>query len=95
MLVDVLRQAGGEGAELLRRWAAALMIAPASERRAIVEAVERQMIELCDTPGRAEPMVHVTEDPVQRDGYTEVVVRSFKPGGSSKRAAAGKGKRSA
>jgi len=31
--------------ELARRWVSALMLAPASEREAIVQAVEAQMVE--------------------------------------------------
>lgn len=80
MLVDVLHQSGGEGAELLRRWAAALMAAPPAERRGIVEAVERRVVELYHSSAaetETGPMVHVAGSPKQRDGFTEVVVRSF------------------
>jgi hypothetical protein len=79
MLTDLLRMAGGEGAELLRRWSAALLAAPASERRAIVEAVEKRIVELYASGDAATPetLLHIAGEPVERDGYTEMVVRSF------------------
>jgi len=43
MLVDLMRPAG---AELGRRWLSCLLIAPESDREAIVRSVERRMAEL-------------------------------------------------
>ncbi len=42
MLIELLRPAG---TELGRRWLAALLLAPEDEREAIVDSVERRMIE--------------------------------------------------
>lgn len=91
MLVELLRLSGGQGAELARRWLAALMLAPATEREAIVQAVEARMTELYDAaqpavddgatgdaPGEDEgPLLHISTEPVQRPGYIERMVRSY------------------
>ena len=42
LLVELMRPGS---VELARRWVSALMLAPASEREAIVQAVEAQMVE--------------------------------------------------
>lgn len=66
------------GADLARRWLAALLVAPPEERPAIVEAIERRIVEVyansTSTPDR---MLHVAEPPVQREGYVEQVIRSY------------------
>jgi hypothetical protein len=41
MLLELLRPAG---AELARRWMAALLMAPRDDREGIVEAIEQQML---------------------------------------------------
>lgn len=43
MLLELLRPAGGGGPELARRWLAALMLVPMSERAEVVRAVEREI----------------------------------------------------
>lgn len=51
MLVELLRPAG---AELGRRWLAALLLVPAGEREAVVAAVERRIVEeFCGEEGAA------------------------------------------
>lgn len=96
MLIELLRLSGGEGAELARRWVVALFAAPASDRRSIVEAVERRIIELYpprspkdSEAGVAEEadagLLHIQEAPVSKDGYSEVVVRSFEVAGGKKK----------
>lgn len=83
LLTELLRMAGGEGAELLRRWSAALLMAPAAERRAIVEAVEARIVELyaAESPlvdgEEEERLLHIESEPKKREGFTEVIVRSF------------------
>tara|TARA_R110002072_G_scaffold42064_16_gene118318 strand:- start:12422 stop:12580 length:159 start_codon:yes stop_codon:yes gene_type:complete len=49
-LVELMRPGS---VELARRWVSALMLAPASEREAIVQAVEAQMVEDYPEPGDA------------------------------------------
>lgn len=71
MLVELLRPAGPE---LGRRWLAALLLAPASEREALVEAVERRMSEEYGSGGA----LLLGEPPVQRQGHVEQVVRSYR-----------------
>ncbi|USO00305.1 MAG: hypothetical protein H6810_06510 [Phycisphaeraceae bacterium] len=41
MLIELLKPAGPE---LARRWLAALLLVPESEREAVVDAVERQIV---------------------------------------------------
>lgn len=83
MLTRLLQQTGGEGAELCRRWVAALLLAPESERRSIVEAVEQRIVETYgETPPRhpaedAERLIHLVAPPTQHADHTEVVVRSY------------------
>lgn len=74
LLVELLRPAGPE---LARRWVAALLLAPESDRVSIVESVERRMAELyapSDAPNPkpdASPVVRLHAAPVQREGYVE------------------------
>jgi hypothetical protein len=81
MLIELLRPLGPE---LARRWMAALTLAPEDERPAIVDAVERRMVELYrsgegrspaddDQAGEAgaSRLLHVKGEPVQREGYVE------------------------
>lgn len=86
MIVELLRLSGGSGAELVRRWVAALLNVPEEERGAVVEAVEARLAEEYDLPrlfGSAqpdeEPLLHISEEARQRDGYTEVLVHSYEP----------------
>lgn len=89
MLIELLRPAGPE---LGRRWLAALLLAPAAEREAIVSAVEKRMLE---TYGRAShtELIHLREAPVQREGHVEQLVRTFER--VSKKSAAKASRRSA
>lgn len=78
-LIELLRPGG---ADLARRWVAALLIAPESERGAIVEAVERRMVEAFGSPSgteaaEVETLLDIAEEPVQRDGYVEQIIRTY------------------
>lgn len=79
MLIELLRAQGGAGAELARRWLAALLIVPHSERAGVVEAVEASLVEEFGSrsPDGAGPLLHVASEEVERDGYTEVLIRSY------------------
>lgn len=48
MLIELLRDGG---AELGRRWLAALMLVPPDERAAVVEAIERRIVDEYAGPG--------------------------------------------
>ena len=80
------------GPELARRWLAALVMAPWSEREGIVESVERRMAELYAPEGRsaksrveetpaAEPSgtreIRVVLPPRERGGVTEQIIRTY------------------
>ncbi len=67
MLVELLRPAG---AELGRRWLACLMLAPESEREAIVRSIEQRMAELYLKPD-ADRTLNVAHPPEQREGFVE------------------------
>lgn len=73
MLVELLRPAG---AELGRRWLACLMLAPESEREAIVESIERRMAELYLEP-KADRAVDVVHPPEQHDGFVEQKITTY------------------
>lgn len=85
MLVELLRLSGG--AALMRRWVAALLNVPADEREQTVRAVEERIASEYDMPelsraatlGESQTVFDISSEPVQRDGYTEVVVRSYAP----------------
>jgi len=90
MLTELMREGG---VELSRRWVAALMLAPESEREAIVESVTQRLVELYPPESRGEDaaedgqrMLHVAGEVVQRDSFVEQVIRSY-----AVRAADGKG----
>lgn len=87
-------------AEVARRWLAALMLVPASERAGVVAAVERQIVTTwasrepaADAPTHepdAEREVRVVSPPRQRAGYVEqvettYVMREAKPAKSKAR----------
>ena len=75
MLVELLRPAG---AELGRRWLACLMLAPESEREAIVESIERRMAELyLDTNAKAERSVDVVHPSEQHEGFVEQKITTY------------------
>lgn len=79
------------GIDLARRWVAALMLAPESDRPAIVAEVERRLVTMYAEPmieraaenddAEAEsdnaPVVHVVVPPVQKAGYIEEVERAY------------------
>lgn len=73
MLVELLRPSG---AELGRRWLACLMMAPESERKAIVESIERRMAELY-LESKADRSVDVVHPPEQREGYVEQKITTY------------------
>lgn len=73
MLVELLRPAG---AELGRRWLACLMLAPESEREAIVESIEQRMAELYLDP-KADRSVDVVHPPEQREGFVEQKITTY------------------
>lgn len=77
MLVELLRPAG---AELGRRWLACLMLAPESEREAIVESIERRMAELyldANANAKAERSVDVVHRPEQHEGFVEQKITTY------------------
>jgi len=76
MLIELLKQ---ETPELARRWVAALLLAPESEREGIVDSVEARFVELYASSEDPDdqPILSVTSDPAQRDGYTETVTRDY------------------
>lgn len=91
MLVELLRPGGPE---LIRRWVSALLLAPDTEREAIVNEVERSLVELYAEPlfdadassQESEPsMVHIVSPAEQRDEYVEQVERSYSAGDDSVR----------
>ncbi len=80
------------GTDLARRWVAALMLAPESDRPAIVAEVERRLVTIYAEPlvqhedadgsdeaeaADAGPVVHVVSPPVQKAGYIEQVERAY------------------
>ncbi len=87
MLIELLR-AGTP--DLARRWVAALLLVPESERASVVNAVEMRIVSEYSTPtlqfrsdGTApeddaeDPMMHVASPPVVKDGHTEQIIRSY------------------
>ncbi len=76
MLLELLRPASPE---LARRWLAALMLVPPGEREEVVALVESRIVS--EYTARGEPpkaeMLHLHSPPLQREGYTERVVRSY------------------
>jgi len=76
MLLELLRPASPE---LARRWLAALMLVPPGEREEVVALVESRIVSEYAARGetpKAE-MLHLHSLPLQREGYTERVVRSY------------------
>ena len=81
MLVELLR-AGTP--DLARRWVAALLLVPESDRAAVVNAVELRIVtEYGGAPALGPddeadpPMMHVASPPVVKDGHTEQIIRSY------------------
>jgi len=82
-LVELLKPGG---ADLARRWVAALFLAPEQERERIVEAVEARIVELyaLDEPasqgastGAEEQTVDLVEPPVEKEGHVEQVIHTY------------------
>jgi hypothetical protein len=72
MLIELLRPCG---AELSRRWLAALSQVPEAEREALVAEVERRVVRAYgrgDAGSQAKEIL-VVSPPMQRDGYVEEV----------------------
>jgi hypothetical protein len=72
MLIELLRPCG---AELSRRWLAALSQVPAKERKSLVAEVERRVVRAY---GRRDDQADAKEiliisPPIQRDGYVEEI----------------------
>lgn len=86
MLVELLRPAG---VELARRWLAALLLAPESERAAIVDEVEARIAGLyCggaegDAEVKGGAVLDIAEAPVQREGFIEQVTRTYEGSGDA------------
>lgn len=72
MLVELLRPATPE---LARRWLAALLLVPESERAAVVAAVERQITETYERA--SPPELDVVHPPTASEGYVEQVVVTY------------------
>lgn len=79
--------------ELARRWVAALMLIPQSEREGVVSAIEREIVEQY---GGAPPSLTVVSPPVQRRGYVEQTHTTYEatPSNEPKAAALPRSKRS-
>lgn len=75
LLVELLRS---EGAELSRRWVAALLLVPEQEREALVADIERRIVKTYAErlPDKFIEM-HVVGPPVQRDGYVEQIHTTY------------------
>jgi len=50
---------------------------PIDEREAVVEAIEKRIVEQYDTEEDEERLLHIATEPVQRDGYVEQTFRSY------------------
>lgn len=80
MLIELLRPTG---AELARRWVAALLVVDERDREAMVAAIEKRVVELYgiarDYPARAKDAEELTvvHAPVQRPGYVEHVETTY------------------
>lgn len=80
-LVELLRPGG---ADLARRWVAALFLPPEQERERIVEAVEARIVELYALEEPAdkaatdeEQTVDLVEPPVEKEGHVEQVIHTY------------------
>ncbi len=88
-LLEFLRLAGPGGADLARRWVAALMAIPPDEREAAVDAVEQRVVVLyrahssqtqSHSPAGTEcdeQTLHVADPPVERQGFVEQTIRTY------------------
>ncbi|MEQ9616469.1 MAG: hypothetical protein RLN60_00370 [Phycisphaerales bacterium] len=88
-MIELLRPAGGDRA---RRLIAALLLVPIDERDDVVSAIEKRIVEVYDSGDGAvdaEALLHIAGDIVQRDGYTEQVVRSYARAGRPRADSAG------
>lgn len=82
MLVELLRPATPE---LARRWLAALLLVPESERASLVASVEDRIVETYlsgpgpskEAPPVSEGEVVVVYPPVSREGYSEQIERVY------------------
>lgn len=97
MLIELLRLSGNP--DLVRRWVAALMNVPADERESVVLAVEQHLASEFELPPAIAaasaanvPEFDIASAPSKRDGYTEVVVRTYAPAPKPKPAKAVKPK---
>lgn len=94
LLVELLRPGG---ADLARRWVAALMLVPPEDRLGVVESIESRIVETYGRPSDRE--IEVVHPPVQRDGHVEQVVttvtvrESIEPRARSKPASRGASRR--
>lgn len=72
---------GPDGADLVRRWVAALLLVPEAEREGVVAAIERRVTEAYVTGASStdsgDHRLHLVTPPTQREGYIEHVERSF------------------
>ena len=95
----MLRLAGGGGAELLRRWCAALLSVPADEREAVVAAVEGQLAREYQLPpligavsgSETLPTFDIASPPVEKEGFSETTVRTYAAAPKSKNRKKGEG----
>ncbi len=56
------------------------MLVPEDERETIVSSIESKLVEMYDTPGAVpedETLLHISDEPVEKDGYVEQVIRSY------------------
>ncbi len=77
LLIALLRPLG---AELGRRWLAALLLVDEREREAVVAEIERVLAERAELGGgRTAELDHVSEER-QRDGFTERTITTYSAG---------------
>ncbi len=85
MLAELLQPVGPE---LARRWLAALLSVPRDERQAVVEMIEKRVVELYSRGGESTAShsetgvptpgtLNVMHPPVQRDGYVEQTIVTY------------------
>ena len=71
LLVELLRPGG---ADLARRWVAALMLVPPEDRLGVVDSIEARIVETYGSVGKADRELDIVHPPVQRAGHVEQVV---------------------
>ena len=81
--------------ELIRRWVAALLMVPEADRPTVVREVTARIAEeyaaeiaagaATESGEPPDPMFHIASDPIERDGHTEQIIRSYAPASPPKK----------